>query len=1062
MSSITGSVPARRFLNSTILLLFFLTPFLSGQTYRFKNYNIDNGLPNKFVYTINQDNSGFIWIGTGNGLVRFDGFNFYPVPFPDSLNTPYPVVSLKDKSGTLWFGFSDGSLFYSVNESIIRVDGIRTQKINDLFEGPDNFIYVVSENQTLYKIDESKFVIDKILPVATDLVLYSARLISTDKILIGTQENLLYCKIESDSIIVEKKIEGIEYSKVQSIFMPAGGKNCIIATEENGLFLFPLNTTGQSAKKIENFPSLPDTRIQSVTGDQEGDLWISTYGYGVLKLKISEDQMRVEGYEVFDNKSGLSGNNNVKCVFQDIEENIWIGLYGDGLSLLASDAFTYFIPGISPESNNIIYINQARDKYFLGTHTGFHTFNLYTYKSEGFTDLSNLVGKREITSYYHDSNNNLWIGTSGGGLFLRDPSGIARQFYRSGNSGEDYINHIDTDSDNVWLATLDGVQVLDKRTGRKKRSYTTLDNLPHNSINQIYVTGTGKAIVATYSNKLYYIDINGGVTEGNAVMSGYQKNEVRCFSSDKAGNIWAGTYGNGIFSFTSDSIYGATTTDGLMSNYCYSILADKSGEVWVGHERGFSIYNIAAKRAKIISTDFAGGGDCNPDGLFESPDGKIFIGTTQGLIIYDRNKDMKGQMAPFTNILSISINDVIYQYQPTITLPFNRSYNIKINYVGINLSDPEKVYYSSKLDNYDNDWSEITSSRQVNYKLVNSYGTFRYNLISFNEQGLSEENSLALDIIIRKPFWKTGWFIISAITLFCGLITGVIKIRERSQKKTQLYLEKELDQRTREVISQKDEIESQNLEITDSINYAKRIQSSILPDISKLKESFKDAFVIFHPRDIVSGDYYWFDKIDDDKFIIVCADSTGHGVPGAFMSMIGSTLLQDIVTRKKITQPSKILTLLDTQIFSTLNQNVEVGVSNDGMDMVICEFSIKTRHLRFASAMRPVIIVMGKEPYYIKGNRSSVGGETVIEKFFDDQEYYLNAGDTVYMFSDGFPDQFGGADGKKMKIARLKKLIEEVTDLPMDEQKEVITKFFNDWKGDYEQVDDILFMGVRV
>jgi serine phosphatase RsbU (regulator of sigma subunit) len=132
------------------------------------------------------------------------------------------------------------------------------------------------------------------------------------------------------------------------------------------------------------------------------------------------------------------------------------------------------------------------------------------------------------------------------------------------------------------------------------------------------------------------------------------------------------------------------------------------------------------------------------------------------------------------------------------------------------------------------------------------------------------------------------------------------------------------------------------------------------------------------------------------------------------------------------------------------------------MDMIVCEINSKTRQVRFASAMRPVIIVMGGESYYIKGNRCSVGGESVVEKYFDDQEYYLSEGDTIYMFSDGFPDQFGGSDGKKMKVARLKRLIEDMSVHPMSEQKEMITKFFFDWKGDYEQVDDVLMMGIRL
>ena len=392
-------------------------------------------------------------------------------------------------------------------------------------------------------------------------------------------------------------------------------------------------------------------------------------------------------------------------------------------------------------------------------------------------------------------------------------------------------------------------------------------------------------------------------------------------------------------------------------------------------------------------------------------------------------------------------------------MPYDK-YTVRIDYVGINLSDPGKVYYSSRVDNFTDVWTEMSSSRWIIYPLRD--GRYRFSLISVNEEGLSQDQPLQFDIYIKKPFWRTIWFISLMVIVGAAVIITVVREREKAQRKIKEYLESELAERTRLVMKQKDEIEIQNIEITDSINYAKRIQSSILPDINKLKETFRDAFIIFHPRDIVSGDFYWFDRIDDERFIIVCADSTGHGVPGAFMSMIGSTLLQDIVSRKGITRPSQVLNLLDKQIFSTLNQNIDIGVSNDGMDMIVCEINTRTRLLRFASAMRPVIIVMGGESYYIKGNRCSVGGESVIEKYFDDQEYYLGDGDTIYMFSDGLPDQFGGSDGKKMKIARMKKLIEEVSRQPMSEQKQIISDFYFDWKGDYDQVDDILLMGIRV
>jgi serine phosphatase RsbU (regulator of sigma subunit) len=543
-------------------------------------------------------------------------------------------------------------------------------------------------------------------------------------------------------------------------------------------------------------------------------------------------------------------------------------------------------------------------------------------------------------------------------------------------------------------------------------------------------------------------------------MTGSTINRIASFAETGNGEIWVATNGNGVFGFLSDSITSITRANDLWSNYSYSILADSENNIWIGHDKGFSIFDTRNDIMRVFGTDFIKGGVCNPGGMFESADKKIFIGTSDGLMVYDRRKDKKGTIPPFSNINYIMINDEMYSYRPSFTLPYNKNYTIRVNYVGINFSNPDKVYYSTYMENNNTEWSKLTTDREKPFGL--SYGKYRFFMESFNEEGISQDTPVSFEIIIKSPVWIRWWFILSALIVLTSVIILIIRQREKAQKKIQEYLEKELEARTSIVMKQKGEIELQNIEITDSINYAKRIQSSILPDINKLKETFKDAFILFHPRDIVSGDFYWFEKLEDDKFVLVCADSTGHGVPGAFMSMIGSTLLQDIVSRKRISQPSEILKLLDTQIFATLNQNVELGVSNDGMDMVVCEFNAKTRHVRFASAMRPVIIVIDGESYYIKGNRLSVGGESVIDKYFDDQEYYLNEGDTIYLFSDGLPDQFGGEDGKKMKIARLKRLIEQISKLPMDKQKEAVAKFFFDWKGDHEQVDDILLMGVRV
>ncbi|MDX2413642.1 MAG: SpoIIE family protein phosphatase, partial [Bacteroidales bacterium] len=422
--------------------------------------------------------------------------------------------------------------------------------------------------------------------------------------------------------------------------------------------------------------------------------------------------------------------------------------------------------------------------------------------------------------------------------------------------------------------------------------------------------------------------------------------------------------------------------------------------------------------------------------------------------------DQSRLIPPSTNIISVTIGDKEYPFLPSYTLPYKLRYTINIKYSGLFYSDPGKVYYKYKLDNYDDEWSDSYTGRELGYKL--SDGEYRFNIISYNYDGVTDNNITSFDLLIKKPIWRLWWFIGIIILVAALTITIIFRIRERAQKKVKEYLEAELKERTREVVIQKEEIEYQNREITDSINYAQRIQAGMLPATNKLEETFEGAFTFYRPRDIVSGDFYWFDKVSEDRFILVCADSTGHGVPGAFMSMIGSTLIQEIVHRKEVTRPSQILSNLDRQISSTLNQGEGEDSTSDGMDIIVCEFNLKTGLFRFASAMRPVIIVMDGEQYYIRGNKNSIGGDRVTEKYFDDQEYFLKKGDSVYLFSDGYPDQFGGPLGKKLKILRMKNLIESLKDLPMDKQYSVVSEFFDEWKGELEQVDDVLLMGVQI
>jgi ligand-binding sensor domain-containing protein/serine phosphatase RsbU (regulator of sigma subunit) len=1046
---------------STLVCLFLFADISFGQAYKFRNYGAANNLPSEVIYTLIQDNSGYLWVGTTEGLSRFDGFEFFKVQFPDSSTGRYPTVSFKDRNGNLWFGCNDGTLFYASGRMLKQttLPNSSGTGISSILEGPDGSIYVIAQRKPVFRIDPIKPNEAEIISFSPDPSMFSASFTDSGELLIGTQDNLMICKIAGDSLVTSSVVEGFDYSRIMSIHRMKNGSSFIIGTDGNGLFRFQIKGNNKILSRFTGYPGLETLPVKSITGSSQNNIWVSTAGSGAVKMQFLSNSDSLVSVRYLDKSSGLAGD-NIITVFEDAEENIWLGFNGDGLSILTTDSFEFHAPGENNKPNSIIYSGKLGDDYLLGTPSGFYIYNLSSRKPVSFTSMPTQTAHREINSYFIDNDENIWMGTNGSGLYVKSKSGPVIQFYKSGDTGADYISDISITGDDIWLATLNGVSIISRLTKALKNSYNVNNGLPTKGINQILPLEDGSCYVATESDKLYRIDPDSGIFVSDASMYGILLNKVLALARDSKGVIWAATQGNGVFECNGDSVKSLTTANGLLSNYTYSILADKEDNIWIGHERGISRYNQKTGIIKVYSTDFAKGGTCNANAIYESPDGKIFIGTTEGLIIYDRSKDLKNQKAPVNNINSITINNVEYPYQPSFSLPYKKRYNVRVNYAGINFSNPEKVYYSTFLENYDEDWTKPSGSREVTYNLRD--GNYKFSLVSVNEDGLTQENPLTFEISIKQPVWRSWWFILSLIGIAVGIVILIIRQREKAQKKIQEYLEKELEARTKVVMQQKAVLEIQNLEITDSINYAKRIQSSILPDIKRLKEHFGDAFIMLYPRDIVSGDFYWFDKLDDDRFILVCADSTGHGVPGALMSMIGSTLLQDIVSRQRISKPSEILTMLDKQIFATLNQNLEVGVSNDGMDIVVCEFTLKNRHIRFASAMRPVLIVMGGETYYIKGNRASVGGQTIMEKYFDDQEYYLNEGDTIYMFTDGLPDQFGGPDGKKMKIARLKKIIGEIYTLPVDQQEEVLTKFYRKWKGEYEQVDDILFMGVRV
>ncbi|MDO9185146.1 MAG: SpoIIE family protein phosphatase [Bacteroidia bacterium] len=300
---------------------------------------------------------------------------------------------------------------------------------------------------------------------------------------------------------------------------------------------------------------------------------------------------------------------------------------------------------------------------------------------------------------------------------------------------------------------------------------------------------------------------------------------------------------------------------------------------------------------------------------------------------------------------------------------------------------------------------------------------------------------------------------------------ALLKMRE-DLRENERVLEAKVIERTEQVVHQKEEIEAKNGEleilykhVTDSIKYAKRIQEAILPPDSLVKELLPNSFVLYKPKDIVSGDFYWIGQ-KDGKTMFAAVDCTGHGVPGAFMSIVGHNILKQVVSNNTFSTPAQILDSLNEGVSETLHHGGhehEEGQAKDGMDISFCTIDFKTLELQYAGAYNPLYIIRKGQLIQTKANKFPIGlflGEE--KKKFTNHTFQLERGDTVYIFSDGYADQFGGPYGRKFMAIPFRVLLMDINKEPIEKQKIILNKTIEDWRGQLDQVDDILVIGVKI
>ncbi len=391
-------------------------------------------------------------------------------------------------------------------------------------------------------------------------------------------------------------------------------------------------------------------------------------------------------------------------------------------------------------------------------------------------------------------------------------------------------------------------------------------------------------------------------------------------------------------------------------------------------------------------------------------------------------------------------------------LPYG-DYNINIKLATSNLFNPDAVQYFVSINN--GEWTLVEGKDWILYNLPAGKYSIALKAILPNGE-ISEIHSF--QIHVAYPFWRSWWFYLFVISIFvtAAYFYTKYKLRQLEEEKRKIeqenqILEQKVEERTREIAEQKQIIEEKNAEIMDSLRYSERIQQAMLPKDQQIRTIFENnCFVLYMPRDVVSGDFYWvYEK--NDQLLIAGGDCTGHGVPGALMSMIGISMLNKIVD-SGVYEPAKILSILHKEIHESLKQGSDNQVL-DGMDIAIVRYEPQNSKLTLASALRPVYLLRDQEVIIYKGDKKPIGGREP-EKFFSTHEMFLEDGDIFYLFSDGYADQFN-PDNQKYQLGRFRQKLLEIHQEPLKKQQEILKQEFLNWKGNAEQVDDIMVIGIK-
>lgn len=1061
-SSISLASRLRMFL---VCLAFLAFPVLThAQHYYFDNYNVQQGLAQSNIYTIIQDEDGYVWLGTAGGVSRFDGFTFVNYTTEDGIADNGVKSIVQSKDGHIWLGHIGGGIS-RISQGVAKVwkpDSLQLEDdVTAIVEDSSGQLWVSTygngailiknpEADSLGDLDYAHFRGQEGL---SDRI-FSMMISDEGKVHFITDVGIKRY-LAADNEFDFFRVKGVPaYFQITALFQDSQG-DFWFGTYNGGLFNYQVSTS--KVKMFDVKDGLADNWISCVTEDRYGHIWVGTWGGGLSKINKKDSDILS-----FDPSNGLK-DRKIRCLMEDREGNILIGTNENGLMIHKGLQFVSFSEKDGLIDDQIWSIQQdSKGMFWFGTNEGLTTYDPSAKSEEAYQTYTSLNGlvDNHIRFIREDQDGNLWIGSWGGGILKYNRSTSDFDYFPGINNNipDGGVTAMEIDQDNnLWIGTVDGLIYYNINT-RGLARLSQINGLAGNDISTIYCDANNVIWIGSRGAGISSID-----DTTFSVLPVDHSFTPMAFVEDSEGNLWIGTEGQGLMVSDKEEILNTyKARDGLLSDFITHLDTDNEGNIWIGTNKGLNKYEPKADQifsygAKVGFT----GIEVKHQAGFKDQEGNLWFGTIKGAFKYQSEHDRHNKLEPLTHITSFKVNLEPREMIEGMLLDYKEK-EISFRFNSICLTDPTAIRFKYQLVGADKDWRPASKQNMVNYSPLPP-NKYVFMVKAMNNDGVWNEEAVSFSFRIRPPFWQTWWFYLICALIAYGLVYTYIKIREQSLLREKRVLEEKVEERTKEVVEKSEELEKKNDDILDSIRYAKLIQTAILPPDKLFNKLLNDSFVLFKPKDIVSGDFYWINT-KENKVLFAASDCTGHGVPGAFVSMVGYNLLDKIVGEYGITEPASILDRLNFEVSQTFRQQDDEGSATvkDGMDIALVAYDLKSKTLEYAGAFNPLYLIREGEVIEYKANRSPIGNFKAGEQGkFTNHVIDLKNGDQIYMFTDGYVDQFGGPKGKKYMAKRLRETLLSIKGYPMDQQREILEETIESWKGELEQIDDILGLGVR-